>query len=260
MSEALSINGKNLLPIKEVVGRTKYTRDYIAKLAREGQIVGAQVGRQWFIDETSLARFTETTQLEAEVRKRHLSRERRLERDVKVEIKNRFDVVAAQPRYRARLGAVRALAVVVCAVLSGYVFYVAPPVLSTTAALQTAQSLLSGTTHVIPTEPEHYELPVASLSLQRVVFSDTHEVRRFGAETEGVLVLPSGTTSTGVAVAELFSDPVAVAYSAPGVGTVSLKGANDTATTGIPFVTVPIASTPTDLEPTRRILVPEATP
>lgn len=240
MSEALTINGKKLLPIKEVVGRSKYTRDYIAKLARDGQIVGAQVGRQWFIDDASLSKFVETTELETEVRKRHLSRERRREREVKSVIKNRFDVVAAHPRYGARRGVVRALTLVVCGVLSGYALYAAPDLVVKTVSLQKAQSNLSVSTHVAPTENAKHELPVSSLMLERAVFSDTQEARSFNPSAEGVLLLPKGgTVRSPEEIAALFSDPVEVAFSNPGVGEVRLRDGSEKGM-AVEFVTVPV--------------------
>lgn len=260
MSEALTINGKKLLPIKEVMGRTKYTRDYIAKLARDGQIVGAQVGRQWFIDDSSLARFITTTELEAEVRKRQLSRERRREREVKVEITNRFAGVAAHPRYGAGRGVARALVVVVCGFLSGCALYTAPDFVAKTVALQRASSPLVFSTEVLSSEQEKHALPVASHTEERPVFSDTHEARRFDEGAQGVLLIPARSAETPVEVAELFSDPVAVAFVAPGVGTVSLPGSDAGTTTGISFVTVPVETVSTQSPLVPSAVVPEATP
>lgn len=260
MSEELIINGKKCLPIKEVALRTRYTRDYIAKLARDGSIVGVQVGRQWFIDDTSLAKFIETTELEAEVRKRHLSRERRREREVKVEIKNRFDVVVSNPRYGARLGVMRALAVVVCGVLSGYTLYVAPDVLRNTNTLQKAQPLLPFTEQTTTSrESVEHELPVVSAVLERPKFSDTHEVRRFGSDTQGVLLLPAGLEQ-GPVVTEYFSDPVVVDFQAPGVGTVSIPSAEGFSTTSLSFVTVPVGEVVVDAVAVPSTVVPGATP
>ncbi|MBY0309567.1 helix-turn-helix domain-containing protein [Patescibacteria group bacterium] len=260
MSEALTINGKKLLPIKDVAVGTKYTRDYIAKLARDGQIVGALVGRQWFIDNSSLARFIETTELEAEVRNRHLSRERRREREVKTAIKNRFDIVASHPRYSARQGVLRAVTVVVCGVVAGYAFTVAPDLFSQTVALQKAQSSLSVNTVMVASPEVQHELPLSSIVIERPVFEDTHEARRFSEGAAGVLVLPAGSPEDPVVVAELFSDPVTVAYTAPGVGTVSLDSTTQLGSTSLSFVTVPVAAAAEVVRFENRTPMPSATP
>lgn len=242
MSEALTINGKKLLPIKEVVGRTKYTRDYVAKLAREGQIVGAQVGRQWFIDEQSLTNFAEASELEAEVRNRHLSRDRRRERETKEVVKKQWDVIVAHPRYSARKGLAQSVLVVMIGMVAGYAVYATPEILVHTASFQNAQSPLAGEIAAIDTTvPTITELPVSSVVHERATFTDTFETRRLEGSEQGILLVPTtGTATTAEDIARLFSDPVVVSYAADGEGIVSLSGGEvASSASSVPFVTVP---------------------
>ncbi|KXJ99765.1 MAG: hypothetical protein UZ19_OD1000263 [Parcubacteria bacterium OLB19] len=57
MSTQIEINGAQLIPLKEAAKRIAYSRDYLAKLAREQKIVATQIGRQWFVDMYSLQTF-----------------------------------------------------------------------------------------------------------------------------------------------------------------------------------------------------------
>lgn len=236
----MTINGKKLLPIRELVGRTKYTRDYIAKLAREGSIVGAQVGRQWFVDEVSLMQFAEASELEMQVRRRHLSQERKRERERSVELKNRFDIVALHPRYSRGRALAKVVAIILCGVVVGSGAYVLPPVISSTLVLQEAQAPLVETfaaprdfSAATVTSP----LSISSVVTERVVFSDVTEVQRFGTTSEGILLLPGDVVATtAAAVAALFSDNVEVTFVSPGVGSVRPVGGGS----DVPFLAVPV--------------------
>ncbi len=252
MSSALSINGKTLLPIKEVVGRTRYTRDYIAKLAREGVIAGAQVGRQWFIDEESLQNFSALSELEADVRRRHLSRERRRERDLKVVASERVAKILERPRYsRARALCATAL-VLCCGLLSGFSFYYLPERVSLEALAVKAGFLVGelsrvalgtgdamGETKAVPPIALPETVIETALS-EQPVFVDTVEARRFHDQSTGVLVLPVGSSvSTTEEIAALFSDPVEVVFRSPGVGEITYRGAVEGELVSVPFLTVP---------------------
>ena len=80
MSEHLSINGKNYVPSNILAGSSGYTQDYVGKLAREEKILGLQIGRQWFIEPTSLDVFLHKINFEKELAKDELRVERKKER------------------------------------------------------------------------------------------------------------------------------------------------------------------------------------
>lgn len=79
MSRKVEINGLTLVPIKEALTVVAYSKDYIARLAREGKIIGSQVGRQWYIDLTSLKNFSEEASAFKSVQKIKLSNDRKRE-------------------------------------------------------------------------------------------------------------------------------------------------------------------------------------
>ncbi len=64
MSETLSLSGVEYIPATLAGKRFGYTNDYIAKLAREGQVVGTKVGHQWFVVEKSVKEFFENKTIE----------------------------------------------------------------------------------------------------------------------------------------------------------------------------------------------------
>ncbi len=233
------INDQKLLPIKEVVGRSRYSRDYIAKLAREGVIVGAQVGRQWFIDEGSLVRFTEASEVEAEVRRRHLSVERRRERELREEVERQWDVIPRRSRYGRARAVVASAAVLVVAFLSALTVHQVPGALVHIASLQktqVSQTVVSerAATAVVTEFPAEFE----AVESTQLLFADVYDHEVLVASS-AVLFIPEGATSSAAEVAGMFSDPVVVTVSAPGQGFV--VGSSSVGTTSIPFVTVPVA-------------------
>ena len=80
MSRAIEINGIEFITTREAAKVANYSNDYISKLAREGRVKGMQLGRQWFVDPTSLQNFLEQKKIEKNLRSEELRRERMLER------------------------------------------------------------------------------------------------------------------------------------------------------------------------------------
>jgi len=83
MSDTLKIDGKELFSIKDAARLTGYSRDYVARLAREKNITAAYIGRKWFVDLSSLKSYIESVTLEKEIRKKRLSEERKRERELR---------------------------------------------------------------------------------------------------------------------------------------------------------------------------------
>jgi len=244
MSEALMINGRPLLPIKDVVRRSRYTRDYIAKLAREGVIVGVQVGRQWFIDESSLQSFTEVSELEAEVRRRHLSGERRRERDLREEVERQWDVMPMQPRYQPLRAVVATVAVFCVGVFSAFVIQLVPATVSDVATLWPVPKVgvgIGALPHLpsVLAEPQVKFPAITSTEEETIplVFSDIKTSDSFIA-TSAVLFISEQAATSAAAVAAIFSDPVTVTFTASGTGVV--MGSSGVGTTTVPFVRVPL--------------------
>lgn len=79
MAESLTINGKEYIPSTVLAVRFNYTPDYIAKLARDEKILATQVGRLWFIEPSSLETFLKQVEIQKNIRKEELRRERQVE-------------------------------------------------------------------------------------------------------------------------------------------------------------------------------------
>jgi excisionase family DNA binding protein len=79
-------NPRTFRPIKEAAGHVGYSRDYVARLAREGKIAAQQDGRRWFVHLGSLEQFAADASVEREVRREYLRAERRVEREAQAAI------------------------------------------------------------------------------------------------------------------------------------------------------------------------------
>lgn len=86
MSTTIEINGTDFVSVKDASKEVSYSRDYLAKLAREGKVKATQVGRQWFVELGSVQNFIENKNIEQEVYRRRLSEERRKELEVREKI------------------------------------------------------------------------------------------------------------------------------------------------------------------------------
>lgn len=100
---------ESLLPIKDAAQRVGYSRDYVARIAREGKVVAKQRGRQWYVSLASLEQFVADAAYEREVRRRYLSAERRAEREAKERL---AEVTQRNATLRARAPRVAGAAVV----------------------------------------------------------------------------------------------------------------------------------------------------
>lgn len=80
MSEITPAFPNGLLSSVEAGRRFGYTKDYVAKLAREGKITATRIGRQWFVEESSLNDFI----TKAEQAKREHAERIRQERKVEL--------------------------------------------------------------------------------------------------------------------------------------------------------------------------------
>jgi len=80
MSQSFSVNDKEYLPSNSLALSAGYTSDYIGKLAREEKILGTRIGRQWFIEPSSLELYLHKAKIEKEILKEELSSKRKIER------------------------------------------------------------------------------------------------------------------------------------------------------------------------------------
>ena len=252
MSTTIKINGATLVPIKEAAAQISYTRDYVARLAREGKIVATQVGRQWFVDMTSLQNFSEASQAQEAARKLELRRERKRELFAKEEF------LQLEERLQRRSSTHRASAlamtgsVVSLGLVLGVGFYTAwlygvPQSLSTDVSTLLSNEVMRPvpTTEVafnrtLPSAEELHETMQLTTVMEQPIFIDEAEAHSLGAVGGGVMLLPAqGVPSTTRDVAALFSDPVVVDFTGEQSGVVFFEGESGEVRE-YPFVTVPV--------------------
>ncbi len=118
MSKTIEMGGISFISIKEAASLVSYSRDYVARLAREKKIVATQVSRQWFVDPVSLKNFAELSNIEQDLRKRQLSEHRRRGLLVKQEVKN----IKSSLKGRVRSGVLRSRVAATFVLLTGLSF------------------------------------------------------------------------------------------------------------------------------------------
>ncbi len=229
MLAQVQINGDSFLPIKEAAKLVLYSRDYVARLAREQKIVAMQVERQWYVDTVSLKNFAEAAELEQTVRHHQLSLERKREQITKqkiVLIKSDVKKKARSIRLEAQLVATFVLGF---GLMTGAGIYTASALFSlqsksvaqvgeamTTPVVPVANIAVS--TSTIAEDIFAVAKPQATTLLTTIVeqplFVDEAETRAMSAsDSEGVFLLSrNGEVRNAEAVKALFSDDVAVKF------------------------------------------------
>ncbi len=248
MATSIKINGVTLMPIKDAASSISYSRDYVARLAREGKIVASQVGRQWFIDLMSLQTFSEAALENEAVRKEDLRIERKRELHAKAEfitLEKRVREKIVSQRISAAAVTMSALGLGLTVGVTAYTAWLYIPALS-----EPTNSFASATAPIAETEKA---LPIATLPhqtmqlttvMEQPIFADETETRRLAGAEGGIFLLPkSGAVAGEKEVQALFSDPVVVEFSNDNSGVIFYEN-GDGRVVEYPFVTVPVASSP----------------
>lgn len=242
MSTNIEINGTTLVSIKDAARVVSYSRDYLTKLAREQKIIATQIGRQWFIDMTSLQAFVEDVALEQVVRKQHLREERKRERQVKEELQLlNSKIKVRESGFRFHSLAVSTL-VLCLGLFTGTFIYTTADITNNLADNDIKNSSL-----VAQVPADEVSMPVASPQgttlfssvMEYPLFTNEEEVRAMDTEHDGIFLLShEGNVETAKQIANLFSDQVAVEFSDENTGLVKYK--NDKGEVSeFPFVSVP---------------------
>jgi hypothetical protein len=246
MSTQVEINGISFLPIKDAAKAFSYSRDYVARLAREGKIVATQVNRQWLIDSVSLQNFAEASELEQSVRKQQLSLERKREQVVKQEVVD----IKKDTRIKMKSVGVHAQMVAACVLCLG--IFAGAGVYTTTSLLSIPPASVANLGSVSPSEEVVYveEIPLTIVTPQpTTLYSSEVEYPLFVVEeetralsignAEGIFLLGrDGDVRTAEDVAALFSDDVEVEFLEDNTGLVKYQKENG-AVVEYPFVSVP---------------------
>lgn len=255
MSTQVEINGDTFLPIKDAAKLVSYSKDYVARLAREQKIVATQIGRQWFIDTASLKNFAEVAGVEQTIRKQQLSLERKREQTVREEvvaIKKKKIGKVKLVKVRAQLAATMALSL---GLMIGGAVYTSSALFSqfpqdTNRAHVSAVGDISLAEELPVMAAEEFKTaepqPTALYSnvMEYPLFTDESEVRAMGtSSTEGILILQSeGSIEGAQEVQAVFSDDVSVVFTENNSGVVEYKTAGGE-TVEYPFVSVSVSGT-----------------
>ncbi len=239
MSSEIILGPATLLPLKEATEYVPYSRDYVARLARDGKVVATQIDRVWYVDVSSLQNFYTNSSLEDSVRSRHLSLIRKRDLEVKQMYQSRLDVIARKHQQVARVAAVRTSCVVALGLAIGVLMYH-----SNQLAEQTPLDVLAAV--------ESARLPVPLSSTLDRNLATVHTVLpavtdgMYQADTVlnlagGIVVVPALEPGTAGLVADFFSDPVTVDMVTETSGTISPLSADTLSSTSVslPFVRVP---------------------
>lgn len=227
MANVLEIDRKKMHSIKLAAAESGYSRDHITKLAREQKIVAVQVGRSWYVDLDSLLQYAHVTQLEQQVKQKHLSESRRIERDVADSLAKRHTTRArAHAKQVRRVKVTSATAAVLFAFMVSALGYFGSDL--TSLAKQQIASAPSGITDPVISSTTN------TFQSDQAFIDGSVEVSYFASDREAIILLPEmedASTTT------MFSDPVEVVVDETGVSEVRLIGD----ATGIPSVVVPIS-------------------
>jgi hypothetical protein len=221
MSTQVEINGVTFLPIKDAAKNFSYSRDYVARLAREQKVVATQIKRQWFIDAVSLKNFVEASALEQSLRKQQLSIERKREQSIKQQ------VAAVRREVRGRVHGVRRQAQLAAFLVLGFGLLGGAGLYTTSALLPVGSTGIANLSLVTPAAEEvvmseEVALTVAdaqpttlyATEVEHPLFINEEETRALtGADMEGIFLMArDGEVKTVAEVEALFSDDVQVEF------------------------------------------------
>lgn len=148
MAKQLIIGSKTYHPTTFLSGRFSYTSDYLSKLAREGKVEASRVGRQWFIEESSLESFLQKVATEKKERADALRKERQQERkefeDVSEVTVRAKTAIVKQNFVGPTVALAQAFAIVMCGYMFGALGFFAyeeniQPIAFATAANETVE-------------------------------------------------------------------------------------------------------------------------
>ena len=235
MSPVIQLGSVQLLPVKDATEFVPYSRDYVARLAREGKVVATQIDRQWFVDVTSLQNFFTHATIEESVRKRHLSVVRKRDLEVREVYRARLTVIAKKRKVATRASVVQTSLVLLCGLCAGYVFISVSHSRAPEYVLVFAKQILAVSSGQPSTAAVVQSARVPnpfSAEAQRVIETDSS----FDV-SKGIVVLPSASSSSST-IEDFFSDPVTVDMNSPMGGSIR----NTVSNKAIPFVRVPTSA------------------
>ncbi|MBI5458065.1 helix-turn-helix domain-containing protein, partial [Candidatus Kaiserbacteria bacterium] len=76
MSDEIFFDGKRYISANDAAVSSDLTRDYVARLCRDGRVAGRRIGKNWYVDHASLAHFLVTQEFAKSNRNESLTHER----------------------------------------------------------------------------------------------------------------------------------------------------------------------------------------
>ncbi len=241
MTGALEINGKKMLSIKEAAKVVYYSRDHITRLARENKIVATHIGRNWFVDIDSLKNYEDVSKTELDIRKRHLSEERRRDLQVKEIVKEREKIVHRKNHASKKVATTLASAALVLGLSAGVWIN------STFESRFSPEFQVANLTDSQSKSINPIGLESSGTSALEPVFETDSNLRTFHEADSGILLLPQFSQDNENRVhliKDYFSDPVEVVIDENGeTAVVIVDEKGSPVGESVPFVSVPINQT-----------------
>lgn len=238
MTGALEINGKKLLGVKEAAKAVSYSRDHITRLARENKIVATHIGRNWYIDINSLKSYEEVSRTEQEIRKRHLSEERRRDLHVKEVLETKAHARRKKNNTSKKIATAFATLALSLGLVSGVL--INNTFVAKISANQQTAVVSNSQDSSKPVEESKKSQPV----MLEANFESDSKLRSFNEADSGVLLLPqfsNNDVNRVQFIRNYFSDPVEVVVGENGETFVVMVDENgEPIGDPIPFVSVPI--------------------
>ncbi len=232
MTEFFNVGNRKLIPLRDVSKFVPYSKDYVARLARDGKIAAAQINRQWYIDPVSLKNFFDHAQLELQARAEYTRALRKEELDLHDWWESFVAAQSDKRATRSHRAVNKTIIVIILGLFVGFLVssfapFTNPAVIAGLVSGTEQQAALVDT--VIP-DMDWYEYGE--------IISETEEIPL----NNGIVlfpVLPTDASSTDPA--SFFSDPVEVRTT--GTTTGELVSPNGIV---IPFVRVPVGASAND--------------
>lgn len=223
MSENFSIGNRRLIPLKEVSKIVPYSREYVARLARDGRVAAAQINRQWYIDPESLKNFFEQAQLEMQARGEYVRELRKQELDLHEWWSAFVDTQKNRQVGRAGRAAKKSILIIILGLFVGLLVTRFAPLgdPAVLASLVESKQLAS-----LITTQDNEAAAVSWYETGDVVTEDESLL-----SPVGILLLPDGVSEDPAA---FFSDEVRVEETGPTSGVIY----SSTSSSSVPFVRV----------------------
>ncbi len=233
MSENFFIGNRRLIPLKEVSKIVPYSREYVARLARDGRVAAAQINRQWYIDPESLKNFFEQAQLEMQARGEYVRELRKQELDLHEWWSAFVDTQKNRQVGRVGRAAKKSFLIIILGLFVGLLVTRLAP-LGDPAVLA---SLVDSRQLAALMTADNNDAAVASWYETGEVVTEDESL----LSPVGILLLPDGVSEDPAA---FFSDEVTVEETGPTSGIIH----SQTSSSSIPFVRVSPAEESTEVE------------